>query len=294
MPNLFALCSLLFATSGAQASDAAYLASVEAWHQGRIERLRSPEGWLSLVGLFRLTEGENRFGSAADNELVFPDKAPAHAGSIVVQASKATLRVNEGVSIQIDDVAVTEALLGTDTDENTSVMAMGSLRFYVIERSDALFLRVKDRQADLIAKFEGIERFPVDPKWNVQARWIPYDPPKSIPFADVLGNVDNVEIPGYLEFELDGTTYTIDPQPADDELFVIFGDATNGEETYGAGRYIYVPVADASGIVQLDFNRAYNPPCIFTPFATCPLPPRGNRLPLRVTAGEKTWGGAAH
>ena len=294
MSRLFLLLPLLAAVNPVQASSDEYLASVEAWHQGRIERLRGPEGWLSLVGLFRLAEGENRFGSAEDNALRFPDKAPAHAGSIVVRDGTASLVVSEGVTISIDDAPVTQTELRTDADEAASVMAMGSFRFFVIERSDALLLRVKDREAELIGKFEGIERFPVDPKWNIRARWKPYDPPKSLPFADVLGNVDEVELPGYLEFEVEGQTYTIDPQPADDELFIIFGDETNGEETYGAGRYIYVPVADADGIVQLDFNRAYNPPCIFTPFATCPLPPKGNRLPFRVTAGEKTWGDAQH
>jgi len=271
--------------------DTEYKKEIDDWHAGRMERLHRPEGWLSLVGLHRLPEGDHTVGSAEGADVQLVGQAPAEVGVIHVADGRARLELAEGVDLRVSGEAVQSPVpLFTDQDDSTTVCELGSLRFYAIERSEKLLLRVKDRQSDLIAQVDHIDRYPVDPKWRIKAQWKPYEPAKSIRVADVLGNVYDEELEGYLEFQVEGESYTMDPLPSGDEYFLIFSDATSGEETYGAGRYIYVPVKDEEGTVWIDFNRAYNMPCVFTPFATCSLPPDGNDYPFAVTAGEKMWG----
>ena len=265
-------------------------AEVDEWHQGRLERLQKPESWLSLVGLFRLSDGDNSFGSDESNDLRFPAKAPAHAGSIHIEGGKAKLLASATSGILIDGIAATEQKLGSDVDEDTSIMEMGSFRFYVLERDELRLLRVKDRESDILAGFHGIDRFDVDLNWRVQARWVDEATPRMLRIPNVLGQVSEEELAGHVEFEVEGVTYRLDPVVSGDSLWFIYGDATNGDESYGAGRFLYTDLPDEDGNLVIDFNRSYNPPCVFTPYATCPLPPEGNTLALRVTAGEKMWG----
>lgn len=275
--------------------DSTYRQEIDAWHRGRIERLHNPEGWLTLVGLFRLREGENRFGSDADNDLVFPASAPAHAGTIRIEDSRARLTVHESVTVLHDDETVETMDLESDAGGRPTKLRMGSLQFYVIDRSGDLLLRVRDLESPLLDTFEGIERYPVSPKWRVEARLEPYEPGRTLKVPNVLGTVSEEPCPGALVFELEGQTYRIDAMASgEDLLFIVFGDATNGEETYGGGRYIYVPRPEEGDTVMLDFNKAYNPPCIFTPYATCSLPPEQNKLPIPVLAGEKNYHGYEH
>jgi uncharacterized protein len=280
------------APPAAAAPDPAYVKEIEAWRQQRNEGLRRPEGWLSLVGLFWLEEGENRFGTDPGNKVILPEgRGPAVAGTLVRKGDTVHLQAAPGAGVQIDDRPVTEADLATDESGKPTVVHLGPLSFFVIKRGDRLGVRMRDPQGPALASFQGLDAYPVRPDWRVNARFEPYTPPKQVAVPNVLGTVDDTPSPGAVVFEHGGATYRLDAIPGGDDgsLFLIFADATNGTETYGAGRFLDTdPPKD--GQVKVDFNKAYNPPCAFTAFATCPLPPQQNRLPLRVEAGEKKYG----
>lgn len=283
------LCAAL--TLGASTDVESHRQEIDEWHQGRMDKLHSPEDWLSLVGLHRIHDGENSIGSADGSAIQLVDKAPASVGVIAVDDGKATLTPADGVDLSVNGEPVSSPVrLYTDIEDTTTVCELGSLRFYAIERSGKLLLRVKDHEAPLISKVTHIERYDVDMKWRIRAQWTPYEPAKKIRVVDVFGNLSEEELEGYLAFEVDGEPYTMEPIVEGDHFFLIFSDETSGDETYGAGRYIYLPFPDEEGTVWLDFNRAENMPCVFTEFSTCPLPPEGNDYPFRVTAGEKMWG----
>jgi uncharacterized protein len=175
---------------------------------------------------------------------------------------------------------------------NHTKLSYESLHWVIIKRADAFGVRLRDYEADAVSKFEGVEQYPIDLNWRIEAKFIPYESSKTIAITNVLGQTTPNPTPGYLEFQIEGKTFTLDALGAeeDDELFLIFADETSGEETYGGGRYMYVKKADASGKVIIDFNKAYNPPCVYTPHATCPLPPRQNILDVAITAGHKNYG----
>jgi uncharacterized protein len=272
---------------------AALRAEIEEWRSTRVARLTAEDGWLSVVGLFWLEEGDNSFGSAKTNAIVLPASAPAKMGSIHVEAEKgrATLTVEPGIALTADGEPVTGPReLASDAAESATRLRSGSLLFYLIARAGKLAVRVKDSQSAARRDFHHLEYFPIDPTWRLEARFEPYDPPRSIAVPNVLGHDDSEKSPGALVFERNGQTYRLDPvlERGETDYFVIFADTTNGKETYGAGRFLYVePPVDGKTII--DFNKAYNPPCVFTDFATCPLPPPQNRLKIRVEAGEKEY-----
>lgn len=282
---------------GQRAVDPAYNADIEAWRKERLEGLRNEDGWFSLVGLFWLEPGENRFGSNPENRVIFPEgKAPAVAGTLIREGEAVRVRVEPGVTVTSHGQPVTEMALKADVTGEPTVLQLGSLSFHVIQRGERLGVRVKDSRSEALAAFHGLEYFPVQPDWKVTARFEPYNPPKQVSIPNILGDVEDNPSPGAVVFDWNGKTYRMDALEGGDEgeLFLIFADQTNGKETYGAGRFLYTdPPKD--GKVVVDFNRAYNPPCAFTAFATCPLPPAQNRLALRVEAGEKKYaGGPAH
>ena len=268
-----------------------YPAEVEAWRQKRIANLTSEDGWLSLVGLHWLEPGDNRFGSAKDNAVVFPEKAPAHAGTFQRSGDAVTLSVEKGVALTKNGQPFTGGPVASDEKGNPDVLQLGSLRFFVIKRGEKLGIRVKDSEAETRKKFHGIPHFPVDPAWRVEARWEPFATPKKLSIPTVLDTVEEMESPGTAVFTLKGTEYRLDPviEQGEDKLFFIFWDETGKTDTYGAGRFLYAEMPK-DGKVVIDFNKAYNPPCAFTHYATCPLPPKQNRLKLRVEAGEKRYG----
>ncbi|MGH9362700.1 MAG: DUF1684 domain-containing protein [Thermoanaerobaculia bacterium] len=275
---------------------AAPQAEYEAWRQKREQGLRSPDGWLSLVGLHWLEEGDNPIGSGEDNRIVFPaGRAPAQAGVLRLQDGQVTLVAPAAAGITHEGKPVTTLALTSDKEGKATVLELGTLRFHVIDRGGRLGVRVRDRESPVLAAFHGVESYPFDPAWRVEARLEPYVPPKKVPVPNILGTVDDEDSPAAVVFERDGRTYRLDGLEGGDkgELFLIFGDHTNGEETYGGGRFLYTD-PPAGGTVVVDFNRAYNPPCAFTPFATCPLPPRQNKLELAVAAGEKKFGEGHH
>ncbi|WNG49801.1 DUF1684 domain-containing protein [Archangium minus] len=265
-------------------------AETRAWHQKRIASLTSEEGWLSLVGLHWLKEGDNRFGSAQDNDLVFPASTPARIGTLTNKGGKVTLTVQPGVTLTRAGQPFTGGEV-SDSESEKDMLMLGSLRFYVIRRGDRLGVRVKDPEAPARKQFHGIPTWPVSTAWRIEARFEPAATPRKLAVPTVLGTVDEATSPGTIVFTVNGQEYRLDPvqENSSEQLFIIFADLTNRTESYGAGRFLYAdPPKD--GKVVLDFNRAYNPPCAFSPYATCPLPPPQNRLKLRVEAGEKRYG----
>ena len=267
---------------------AAHRAEIEEWQAGREERLRDPEGWLTLVGLYWLEPGDNSIGSSEDNAVVLAtDACPARAGKIVVVDGTARIVVSGDAPIERDGERVRTQELADDVSGEPTILAVGSLRFYVIQRNGELAVRVRDLESPALRSFEGLEEYPIDYAWRFNADFEAYDPPKKIQIPNIVGQVAEEDCAGALVFRKDGRTYRIDTIDAGDEFFLIFADETTGEETYEGGRYMYVSKPDADGKVVLDFNKAYNPPCVFSPYATCPLPPEDNRLAVAVTAGEK-------
>ena len=194
----------------------------------------------------------------------------------------------------IDGEKKSKAALLDDTNEKATVVAAGTVMFYVVKRGDRWALRIKDSESPTRKQFVGLDYFDVDPSWRVEAKWEAYDPPHEVEEPNILGEIDKVVVPGAAVFEHDGKSYRVEPvieTPGDTELFLVFADRTSGKETYGAARFVYSePPKD--GKIVLDFNKAYNPPCAFTPYATCPLPTQQNRLDTRVTAGEKKYRGS--
>ena len=295
----FVLASLVALAGCSPVSDpAAHRAEVDAWHAKRVARLTSETGWLTLVGLYWLKPGENSFGRAPSNALVLEhDALPDTLGSFHLAEGKVHFTARPGAEVTTKGETVTSLALEPDSsDAGPTVLAAGTLQFHVIERAGRLGLRVRDTQHPLRTGFAGVERYPVDPRWVFDAEWVPYDPPRPIKIGTIIGTVEEMPAWGQFRFRRGLTTYALDAVlevPGDTELFVMFKDVTSGRGTYGAGRYLYIPIpADPTkpGRVRVDFNRAYNPPCAFNSFATCPLPPAQNRLALQVTAGEKDYG----
>jgi uncharacterized protein (DUF1684 family) len=275
----------------AASGDKNYQQEIECWHAQRIARLTAPDGWLSLVGLEWLKPGTNRIGSAGDNDIVLA-KAPAHLGTITwADDNSLSITLDAANGVTIDGIAQDRAVLRDDSRADPTTVAFGSVSFIAIDRSGRKGLRVRDSEAETRIHFKGIERFPVDPAWRIVADWIPLDPPFQLATGTVIGTIENYPAPGRAVFERDGQRFELYPvleAPDDKQLFLIFADATSGKETYGAARFLYADMP-RDGKIVLDFNKAYNPPCAFTPYATCPLAPPENRLDVRVTAGERKY-----
>ena len=273
----------------------AYVQQIEGVRKERVEGLKDENSWLTLVGLYWLDEGENRFGSSAENKVIFPEgKVPPVAGTLIRKGNAVSIRVEPNVPVTLDGKPVTAMDLRKDADGETTVLEIGSISFFAIQRGDRIGVRIKDKESPVRTGFHGLDFYPIRPDWRVEARFEPYKPAKKVKIPNVLGQVAEEDSPGAVVFERNGKTYRIDTLGSVDEgLFLIFADETNGKETYGAGRFLdAAPPKD--GKVTVDFNVAYNPPCAFTAFATCPLPPAQNRLALRVDAGEKKFGSGHH
>jgi uncharacterized protein (DUF1684 family) len=300
------LLPLLLAADPAVTLDAkAHAASVETWREGRLKRLRSDEGWLTVAGLFWLKPGANSFGSAADSAIRLPaHSAPARAGVLQLKGDQVTVEPAAGVKLTLagasgasgatKDQPVGTRLLKPDLPGPPDILALGDLRFFVIVRDGKIGVRLRDLRSPQRAAFKGIEHFPVRPEYRVVARYVPHPAGTTIKVPSVLGGLTSMANPGKVEFQLAGKSLSLDAvleEPTDTQLFLIFKDQTAGKETYGAGRFVYTDALPADlhkpGQVVIDFNKAYNPPCALTPYATCPLPPSQNRLKLRIEAGEK-------
>ena len=268
---------------------------VERWQQERSTRLQQPDGWLSLVGLHWIEPGRHTIGADPSSGIVLAT-GPARLGTIERDGKQVTLALEEGVDATIGERGERRALLASDATGAPTLVRFGSASFYLIERSGRLALRVKDANAKTRTGFVGLDYYPVDPRFRFDARFEPHAPGKTIPIANIIGTLDPMPNPGAVVFEKDGVEHRIEAvDEGDGKLFLIFADRTSGKETYGAGRFLYAdPPAAGSDRVVVDFNRAYNPPCVFTPHATCPLAPPENRLDLAITAGEKRYRGEVH
>jgi uncharacterized protein (DUF1684 family) len=279
------------ATAGAAVPpDPAYRGEIETWRAAREARLKGDGGWLQVVGLFWLKEGSNTFGTDDGNAVVLPaGSAPARAGVFEQRGGKTTVRLEPGVDATVDGKPATAGELRPDVPGPADVLKLPPrLSLHVIERGGRYGIRLKDTQSALLKEFAGLRWFPVREEHRVLARFVPYDPPKTVPVPNILGQVEELPSPGYAVFTVGGREVRLDPvleEPGAKELFFIFRDETAGKETYPAGRFLYAPLPK-DGVVALDFNKAYSPPCAFTPYATCPLPPKQNRLPVRIEAGE--------
>lgn len=268
-----------------------YIKQIKDWQQARIESLKKENGWLNLVGLYWLKKGENTFGTNPGNDIVFPKgKAPGKIGRFILKDSTVTVKINHGVEVTSNDRPVREMKLSNDLSGDPTQLSVGFLKWFIIKRGDKYGVRLRNLDAELVNSFEGIETFPVNEDWKLTAKFEQYNPSKVISIPTILGTIEEDKSPGALVFEKNGKQYKLDAVKEGNQFFIIFADGTSGEETYGAGRFLYTSLPDSTGSVILDFNKAYNPPCAFTPYATCPLPPKQNYLKLMVTAGEMKYG----
>lgn len=273
-----------------------YLAEIAQWDKARIAALKDPNGWLNLEGLFWFKNGVNSFGSASTNDLVYDNAAfPKHMGDFIYEngkvfwkdAGKEKITIKDKAGLKISDYSALNLLSET---EGTYMSQWKDFVWIVIQREDKVGVRFRNLKAKTLLQFKGIERFPADAKWRIKAKVIPQNQ-NPLMIMNVLGQNTAQKHGGQLVFDIEGKTYQLD---AIDEggirLFVTFADATSGKTTYGSGRFIELEKPDASGYTYIDFNKAYNPPCAFTEFATCPLPPPQNRLSIAIPAGEKKYG----
>lgn len=269
-----------------------YSITMEAWKKQRIEGLKAPNGWLSLAGLFWLKSGEQTFGSANGCKLKFPDTAPQLMGHFTLRNDSVWIAPAPGISLIVGEKPFTETLLlWPTTTGSMPTLHYQTFDWTLIKRGDLIGVRLWDRAHPAIAQFTGIEYFPLNEKWIIPAQFTPAQAGKTILLDNVLGMKIDQAVEGTLVFSIKGKTYRIEAlDGGEDELFLIFSDKTTGGSTYGGGRYLYVPRPDARGQVLIDFNKATNPPCAFTTFATCLLPPPQHFIEVDIEAGEKNWG----
>jgi len=254
-----------------------YYDAIRGWQQHRETGLRNPNSWLTLAGLFWLQPGkQSTIGSDETNDFVLPKSAPAHVGKLQLDGEKVVFTSSDGSS---ETMSLNE--------QKPDVIHAGTVSFYAIKRGDRIGIRAKDSASPVLKTFTGLKFFPVNPDLHFQATLIAQ--PKKIPILNVLGETDQEESPGIVEFAYRSKTYHLRPLYEGDTLFFLFKDETNKTETYQAGRMLNTPLP-SNGKVDLDFNKAYNPPCTFTRYATCPLPPKENTLTFAVNAGEMRYG----
>ena len=271
-----------------------YLEELKQWDAARVAALKDPNGWLNLEGLFWLKKGVNSFGSASTNDLVYNNAAfPKHLGDFIYEDGKVYWKEGSTEKVKMNDgdlVQNSETLNLLTATEGQYISQWKDFAWIVIQREDKVGVRFRNLKAKTLLEFKGIERFLVDAKWRIKAKVIPQNQ-NPLMIMNVLGQNTAQKHGGQLVFEIDGKSYRLD---AIDEggvrLFVAFADATSGKTTYGSGRFIELDRPDAEGFTYIDFNKAYNPPCAFTEFATCPLPPPQNRLSIAIPAGEKKYG----
>jgi hypothetical protein len=284
-----ALAAPALALAQQVAVDPAYVKSVKDWRARADQSLRRDDGWLTLAGRYVLKPGENTFGTAPTNDLVFPKGlGPAGMGSVFVEPGKlVTVKLVEGYRMKGDDGEFTERVMKTSVEKRDWVRN-GRTAFHIIERNGRYILRLADNENEVRKGFGGRVWYDVDDNFRLPATFVPYDTPRKIPIVNVLGETSDEPVAGYVEFLIKGRPHRLDALDDDGGLFFIFKDATAGDTTYGAGRFLYVEKKPVPGEkFTLDLNRAYNPPCAFSEYTTCPLPPRQNILPTRVEAGEK-------
>ena len=294
MQGVFAIgCTVLLSCSSGNKNLPAgedYIKEINAWDRQRVENLKGENGWLNVAGRFTMMPGQKTVGADSANHIVFPaGKAPAHMGYFIVQDSAVHFVALPGTEVYAGGKLFSTGVIFKKGDVKGVVLSHKSLRWFVIERSGRFILRLRDFESDELKNFTHIDRYPVDESWRIEAEFEPVKEKKNITFENVIGTTTEMEFMGTLSFERNGEKYTLNAV-LDEDLFIVFADSTTGKETYRGGRMLHAAIPKKGEKVILDFNKAYNPPCAFTDFATCPLPPKENILPLRVEAGEKNYG----
>ncbi len=275
--------------------DTAYVESISAWKKIRYEALMDEDGYLALAGLYWLNPGENTYGSDPSNDIEFPQNAPDFIGSFYLNGDRVYTITHPGVKVWHHNSRVSRLGMIDDSGGEPTSLEFGSLKWYAIRRGTKIGIRLKDKEHPVRKNFEGVEYFPASDEWRIEATFIPAAGHRTISVQNIIGITQDQPSAGKLSFVIDGKKYYLDVlDGGEDTFFVIFGDRTNGETTYGAGRYMYPDKPGGDNKVILDFNKAFNPPCAFTEFATCPLPPPQNILDIRITAGEKAYAGGPH
>lgn len=289
--TLVAMAACIIAACGSDEPDldlASYEADILQWRAERLERLKGPDGYLNLAGLFWLDHGSSRIGSAADNDIVFPAYAARYVGRLETSADGVELISEPGVDVRYEDIPVKSILISDDTTDNPVTIMHRSFAWTIIKRDGRFALRLRDFDHPAIKAFPPIDFYPIDPAFRVVGTLRRYDKPRVVNVETVIEGLGyRPESPGTVEFEIDGETHALEAYASGDSLFFVFGDATTGRETYPAGRFLYAAVPGEDGKTVMDFNRAYNPPCAFNDFATCPVASARNRMTAAIEAGEK-------
>ena len=278
--------------AGSRVDRAAYRKGIEAWREAREESLKADGGWLTVAGLHWLQPGDNRFGADPGCEIVLPaGSAPAQAGVFTLQEGRVGVRMEPGVAATVGGKPVEAMELRSDSLGEPDILRLDRLTLQVIDRGGRLGIRLKDTNSRFREQFTGLRWYPVRGRYRVDARFVAHEAQRTMPIPTILGTTEPMLNPGYVLFELDGRELRLEAlqEGPDEDLFFIFHDRTSGRQTYPAGRFLHAD-RPVEGVVVLDFNRAYNPPCAFTPYATCPLPPRQNRMPVGIEAGELDYG----
>jgi len=281
---------VLIAACSSAADDfdtALHEADVLAWRDGRRAALLAPTGFLSLAGLFWLEKETSTFGSSPDNDLVFPAAADPHIGEFRLTRDGVVMVPRQGVAVFSDDEPAAVTLIADDTTENPVMITHGSLAWTVVKRDGRYAVRLRDFEHPALASFPELPYFPIDPAWRIEATLERYEEPRQVSASTVIEGLGwSPESPGVAVFEIGGETHRLEAYSSGERLFFVFGDRTNGRETYPAGRFLYTAMPGDDGRLVLDFNRAYSPPCAFNDFSTCPVASPRNRLPVRIPAGE--------
>lgn len=262
---------------------------VKDWQQSRLEKLTSEDNWLSLVAFDWLPDGATEIGSGEDMDIRLPN-GPSYWGTLSVRDDKvAFLSADEG-DVLVDGEPRPLAALVADHQGEPTIVSSGTTHFYVIKR-EKLAIRAKDSQSPVLTEFRGLDYFPINEEWRKVARYEPHPAGKIMDIPNVLGQIEHIPNPGALVFTHEGKEYRLEGlvEEGSDQLFFVIADRTSAKETYGAGRTLYADYPGLDGTTVIDFNKAYNPPCAFTEFSTCQLPPDGNRLDVRIEAGELTY-----
>lgn len=256
-----------------------YETEIEKWRAERESKLKARDGWLSLAGLFWLRPGDNTVGSDPDSRVKLSAPIPKRAAVLTLEGDKITFRSEHNDTVRD---------LKANSDDFVS---LGGVKLFVIHRGVRYGARIKDNNVAYRKNFTRLDWYPVDARWRITARYKPFAQPRKMSFDSETGDKQEMIIPGVVEFTRGGKTYTLSPALEENQLFFVFRDRTAGKTTYEASRFLYANLPSKPGTIELDFNKAYNPPCVFTPYATCPLPPRENRLEIEVGAGEKKYPG---
>lgn len=274
-----------------QAISPSYQTEIRQWQRNREATLKADDGWLTVVGLFWLKQGENTVGTDRTSNVVLPQgSAPLRAGFFEFHNDKTSFQPAAGANWTLNGQLISSRVtVKPDLSGSPDVLRLNNLAMLVIQRGNRFGVRLKDQNSERRKAFTGLKYFPINDAYRVVAKFVPYDPPQKIAVPNVLGDTEQEPSPGYVEFMLNGRKCRLDPVLEGDFLFFIFSDLTSGKETYPSGRFLFTAMPK-NGEVALDFNKAVNPPCAFTPFVTCPLPPKQNHLPIRVEAGELRYG----